>query len=44
MRELAEAMPSAGWHEGDATQKYRLSLLRGVSAGHFIRKAAGSNQ
>jgi asparagine synthase (glutamine-hydrolysing) len=44
MRRLAEAMPSGGWHEGDTTQKYRLALLRGVSAGHFIRKAAGSNQ
>ncbi|HEX8467443.1 MAG TPA: asparagine synthase-related protein [Allosphingosinicella sp.] len=43
MRALAEAMPSGGWHEGDTTQKYRHALLRGVSAGHFIRKAAGSN-
>ena len=44
MRRLAEAMPSEGWHKGETTQKYRLALLRGVSAGHFIRKAAGSNQ
>jgi hypothetical protein len=44
MRRLAESMPSGGWHEGETTQKYRLALLRGVSAGHFIRKAAGSNQ
>lgn len=44
MRGLADNMPAGGWHEGDTTQKYRLSLLRGVSAGHFIRKAAGSNQ
>jgi asparagine synthase (glutamine-hydrolysing) len=44
MRGLAETMPTEGWHEGEITQKYRVSLLRGVSAGHFIRKAAGSNQ
>jgi asparagine synthase (glutamine-hydrolysing) len=44
MRALAEAMPSAGWHRPETTQKYRLGLLRGVSAGHFLRKAAGSNQ
>lgn len=44
MRGLAEAMPSAGWHKPATTEKYRLGLLRGVSAGHFIRKAAGSNQ
>jgi asparagine synthase (glutamine-hydrolysing) len=44
MRGLAENMPSGGWHKGDTTQKYRQALLRGVSAGHFIRKAAGSNQ
>ncbi|HET9640445.1 MAG TPA: asparagine synthase-related protein [Allosphingosinicella sp.] len=44
LRGLAEAMPSAGWHKPATTEKYRLGLLRGVSAGHFIRKAAGSNQ
>ena len=44
MRQLVDAMPSGDWHKGETTQKYRLSLLRGVSAGHFIRKAAGSNQ
>jgi asparagine synthase (glutamine-hydrolysing) len=44
MRRLAETMPDGGWHNPATTQKYRLALLRGVSAGHFIRKAAGSNQ
>jgi asparagine synthase (glutamine-hydrolysing) len=44
MRDLVENMPSEGWHEPAVTQKYRLALLRGVSAGHFIRKAVGSNQ
>ncbi|HYI40111.1 MAG TPA: asparagine synthase-related protein [Allosphingosinicella sp.] len=44
MRALAEAMPSDQWHKAATTEKYRLALLRGISAGHFIRKAAGSNQ
>ncbi len=44
MRGLAETMPEGGWHRPATTEKYRLSLLRGVSAGHFIRKAAGSNR
>lgn len=44
MRELAEAMPTEGWHKAGTTEKYRLALLRGLAAGHFIRKAAGSNQ
>ncbi len=44
MRSLVEAMPTDGWHKPGVTEKYRLALLRGVSAGHFIRKAAGSNQ
>jgi asparagine synthase (glutamine-hydrolysing) len=44
MRGLAEALPEGGWHKPDTTQRYRLALLRGVSAGHFIRKAAGSNR
>lgn len=43
MRGLAEEMPAGGWHKAATTEKYRLALLRGVSAGHFIRKAAGSN-
>jgi asparagine synthase (glutamine-hydrolysing) len=44
MRSLVEALPTEGWHKPDVTAKYRLALLRGLSAGHFIRKAAGSNQ
>ncbi|HYG47953.1 MAG TPA: asparagine synthase-related protein [Allosphingosinicella sp.] len=44
MRDLVANMPSGGWNQPDTTQKYRLALLRGVSAGHFIRKAVGSNE
>jgi hypothetical protein len=28
----------------EVTNAYRLALLRGVSAGHFLRKIAGTNQ
>lgn len=44
MRRLVESMPEGGWHKPATTRQYRLALLRGVSAGHFIRKAAGSNR
>ncbi|HEX8240758.1 MAG TPA: asparagine synthase-related protein [Allosphingosinicella sp.] len=44
MRRLAESMPAEGWNKPGITQRYRLALLRGVSAGHFLRKAAGSNR
>ena len=44
LRGLAESLPAGGWHKPDTVQRYRLALLRGISAGHFIRKAAGSNR
>jgi len=44
MAKLIENMPSDGWNSDQAIASYRLALLRGVSTGHFIRKAAGSNR
>lgn len=41
---LAGQMPQGNWHDDLVTGNYRLALMRGVSAGHFIRKAAGSNR
>lgn len=41
---LARKLPDGNWHDDLVTGSYRLALLRGVSAGHFIRKAAGSNR
>ena len=41
---LARKLPDGDWHDDLVTGSYRLALLRGVSAGHFIRKAAGSNR
>ena len=35
--------PTGGWHKEAVIRRYRLALLRGVSAGHFLRKATGAN-
>lgn len=32
------------WTDERTMRRYRLALLRGVSAGHFLRKASGSNR
>jgi asparagine synthase (glutamine-hydrolysing) len=44
MEQLVRDWPADGWLKQDTIQKYRLALMRGVSAGHFVRKASGSNQ
>jgi asparagine synthase (glutamine-hydrolysing) len=44
MKALVENWPSSGWERTEVAQSYRLSLMRGIAAGHFLRKAAGSNQ
>jgi asparagine synthase (glutamine-hydrolysing) len=43
MRRLLEQWPEGDWNDPRIVQKYRIALLKGVSAGHFIRTAAGSN-
>jgi asparagine synthase (glutamine-hydrolysing) len=40
---LVEKWPDDGWERHDIASSYRLALLRGVSAGHFLRKASRSN-
>ena len=44
MRGLIATLPETGWERTDVVHAYRLALLRGVSAGHFLRKAIGSNR
>ena len=39
---LVENWPTSGWDENRANSCYRLALLRGVAAGHFLRKASRS--
>ncbi len=44
LERLARDWPTRGWQNVGTMQNYRLALLRAVSAGHFIRKASGSNE
>ena len=41
---LLEDWPTSGWHKPETVLAYRSALLRGVSVGHFIRRASGSNR
>ncbi|HEY1604030.1 MAG TPA: asparagine synthase-related protein [Allosphingosinicella sp.] len=43
LRGLTETWPEADWNRSENQVRYRLALLRGVSGGHFLRKASGSN-
>jgi asparagine synthase (glutamine-hydrolysing) len=44
MRRLLENWPASGWERQDITLRYRYALLRGISAGHFLRRATGANR
>lgn len=44
MTRLIEDWPAEGWNDDEMIMNYRLALLRGVSTGHFMRKASGSNR
>jgi asparagine synthase (glutamine-hydrolysing) len=43
MRRLIRDMPENGWTRVNVVRRYRLAMLRGVTAGHFIRKVSGGN-
>ncbi|HAV49529.1 MULTISPECIES: asparagine synthetase B family protein [unclassified Brevundimonas] len=43
LERLLESMPERDWTNPEAMRDYRLVVLRGVSAGHFMRKAARTN-
>ena len=43
LRMLTENWPEGGWERDSVVFAYRLKLLRGISNGHFLRKASGSN-
>lgn len=38
-----ESWPDRDWARRDTILQYRYGLLRGISAGHFMRKVAGTN-
>jgi asparagine synthase (glutamine-hydrolysing) len=44
MKRLVENWPTSGWERDDVIRPYRLALLRGIAAGHFLRKASGANR
>jgi asparagine synthase (glutamine-hydrolysing) len=43
LRRLVDAWPSSDWESGANALAYRLVLHRAISAGHFLRRASGSN-
>jgi asparagine synthase (glutamine-hydrolysing) len=43
LRRLIAQWPTGGWHSDEITGRYRLALLRGLSSGHFLRRATGLN-
>jgi len=43
LRALTEHWPRSGWERDGTRNAYRLALLRGISAGHFLRKAGRGN-
>jgi asparagine synthase (glutamine-hydrolysing) len=44
MREALDSWPEAGWEQFSVDAKYRLKLLRGISAGSFIRYVEDDNR
>ena len=43
MQQLMRDWPQSGWNNHEVAEPYRLALLRGLSAGHFLRRTTGSN-
>jgi asparagine synthase (glutamine-hydrolysing) len=44
LRALMRDWPEGGWNEPSVSRRYRSALLRGISAGRFIRQAVGANR
>jgi asparagine synthase (glutamine-hydrolysing) len=44
LRRLTQNWPSGGWERDEIIMPYRYALLRGIAAGHFLRRAAGTNR
>jgi asparagine synthase (glutamine-hydrolysing) len=43
LRRLIAECPESGWDRRAVVNSYRLALLRGLSAGHFLRKVSRTN-
>ncbi len=44
LQRLVDNWPASGWERSEVVKPYRLALLRGISAGHFLRKSTGGNR
>ena len=44
LKRLMANWQTSGWERPDVRASYRLALLRGISAGHLLRKASGANR
>ena len=43
LKETLDNWPAADWGRPDVISRYRMGLLRGIAAGHFMRKVKGTN-
>jgi asparagine synthase (glutamine-hydrolysing) len=43
LHRLVENWPAGGWEQDEVSSPYRYALLRGISTGHFLRRASGNN-
>lgn len=43
LRDMVRNWPTDDWTQTIVVERYRMALLRGVSMGHFMRNAAGTN-
>jgi asparagine synthase (glutamine-hydrolysing) len=43
LKEAVSSWPEHGWERQETASRYRLGLLRGISAGHFMRKVRGTS-
>lgn len=43
LQDAVNSWPADGWDRFEIRDRYRLGLLRGISAGHFMRKVRGTN-
>jgi asparagine synthase (glutamine-hydrolysing) len=43
LKEAVSSWPDGGWDQNEVRDRYRLGLLRGISAGHFMRKVRGTD-
>jgi asparagine synthase (glutamine-hydrolysing) len=44
LQKLVSDWPEGGWDTAEVINDYLLALLRGISVGHFLRRASGGNQ